>query len=38
MGTMTPEEVRVLFTAMGLLAVLMTTHLTTAVASAATFL
>lgn len=36
MGTMTPEEVRVLFTAMVLVAVLMTTHLTTAVAGAAT--
>jgi hypothetical protein len=36
MGTMTPEEVRVVFTAMVLLAVLMTTHLTTAIAGAAT--
>lgn len=36
MGTMTPEEVRVLFTAMVLVAVLMTTHLTTAMAGAAT--
>ena len=36
MGTMTPEEVRVLFTAMVLVAVLMTAQLTTAVAGAAT--
>jgi hypothetical protein len=33
---MTPEEVRVVFTAMVLLVVLMTTHLTTAIAGAAT--
>jgi hypothetical protein len=36
MGAMTPEEVRVLFTALLLVAVLMTTQLTTAIASAAT--
>ena len=36
MGTMTPEEVRVLFAALVLIAVLMTTHLTTAIAGAAT--
>lgn len=36
MGTMTPEEVRVLFAALGLVAVLMTTHLTTAITGAAT--
>lgn len=36
MGTMTPEEVRVLFTALLLVAVLMTTQLTTAMASATT--
>lgn len=36
MGTMTPEEVRVLFAALVLVAVLMTTHLTTAVAGAVT--
>ena len=35
MGTMTPEEVRVLFTVLVLVAVLMTTHLTTAIAGAA---
>jgi hypothetical protein len=35
MGTMTPEEVRVLFTALLLVAVLMSTHLTTAIAGAA---
>lgn len=36
MGTLTPEEVRVLLTALVLVAVLMTTQLTTAVAGAAT--
>jgi hypothetical protein len=36
MGTMTPEEVRALCTALVLLVVLLTTHLTTAVAGAAT--
>jgi hypothetical protein len=36
MGTMTPEEVRALFAALVLVAVLLTTHLTTAVAGAAT--
>ncbi len=36
MGTMTPEEARVLFTAVVLVAVLMTTSLTTAVADAVT--
>ena len=34
MGTMTPEEVRVLFTALVLVAVMTTTHLTTAMAGA----
>ena len=38
MGTMTPEEVRVLFTALLLVTVLLITHLTTAVATAATLL
>ena len=36
MGTMTPEEVRVVLAALLAVAVLMTTHLTTAVAGAAT--
>jgi hypothetical protein len=36
MGTMTPEEVRVLLTALVLLAVLMATSLTSTMASAAT--
>jgi hypothetical protein len=36
MGTMTPEEVRVVLTALVLMAVLMTTQLTTAMAGAAT--
>lgn len=36
MGTLTPEEVRALLTALVLVAVLMTTQLTTAVAGAAT--
>ena len=36
MGTMTPEEVRALFAALLLVAVLLTTQVTTAMASAAT--
>ena len=36
MGTMTPEEVRALFVALLLVAVLLTTQVTTAMASAAT--
>jgi hypothetical protein len=36
MGTMTPEEVRALFTALLLVAVLLTTQLTTAMAGATT--
>ncbi len=36
MGTMTPEEVRALFLALVVLAALLTTHLTTAMASATT--
>ncbi len=36
MGTMTPEEVRALFVALLLVAALLTTHLTTAMASATT--
>ena len=35
MGAMTPEEVRVLFATLLLVAVLLTTHLTTAIANAA---
>lgn len=35
MGAMTPEEVRALFAAMLLIAVVLTTQLTTAMASAA---
>jgi hypothetical protein len=37
MGTMTPEEVRALFLALLLVAALLTTHLTTAMASATSF-
>ena len=36
MGTMTPEEVRAMLLALVLVAALMTTHLTTAMASAST--
>ena len=36
MGTMTPEEVRAVFVALLLVAVLLTTHLTTAMAGATT--
>ena len=36
MGTMTPEEVRALFAVLLLVAVLLTTQVTTAMASAAT--
>ena len=36
MGAMTPEEVRVLFAGVLLVAVMATTHLTTAIAGAAT--
>ena len=38
MGTLTPEEVRALCTALVLVAVLLTAHLTTAIAAAATLL